>query len=615
MRQYRWQILALVVAGSIFAIAVGFRMFRQPDTPLEPTATPSNSEINEPASSEATQVVVSTPALAATLPDETAQVQAITTTRSGANTFVEAVVGNVQRLNPLLAIGNPVEEDITSLIFEGLVKTNDFGEPAAALAKSWTVSGNGLEYVFELRDDVLWQDGIPFNADDVIFTMALLADDTYPGPSQISAFWDTIETQKLGDYLVRFQLTQPLASFTDALSIGILPKHALDGIQASDLLNHPFNLSPIGTGPYQLASLRSADGETIDAVDLVAAPNYTSRSDASAYSVTYLRFSLFDTFEAAQTALANGQADGLATQTMAQRLQLINLPGVEAYTAIAPEVGMLIFNWNEPDDRKFFSEQRVRWALQLGLDREPAINAHLSNQAIVANGPLVPTSWAYLQDVSWPAVDLQRAQDFIQNISLLRQQSPDESEASTDETAVETPEEETADDTNTEAGVIYSFTIMVPQNDALVAIATDYAQRWQALNLSISVEAVDDAMYQQRLLDGDFDAAIVQYDLGADPDEYAYWHIGQAPDGLNYGAVADDRISELLERARRNPLGPNRLPLYHQFQSLFVERAIAIPLYYPLFTYAIRDNVDGVQMSFIGQPSDRFRTIADWQLN
>ncbi|MAU10993.1 MAG: hypothetical protein CL607_14315 [Anaerolineaceae bacterium] len=614
MRQYRWQILALVVAGSIFAIAVGFRMFRQPDTPVEPTATPTNSVTGEIATPATTQSEIATPAPAATLPNETAQVQAVTTTRSASNTFVEAVVGQVQRLNPLLAIGNRVEEDITSLIFEGLVKTNDFGEPSAALAKSWTVSGNGLEYVFELRDDVLWQDGIPFTADDVIFTMALLADETYPGPSQVSAFWETIEIEKLGDYLMRFQLTQPLASFADALSIGILPKHALDGIQASDLLNHPFNLSPIGTGPYQLASLRSADGEAIDAVDLVAAPNYASRSDAPAYDVTYLQFALFDTFDAAQTALANGQVDGLATQTMPQRLQLINLPGVEAYTAIAPEVGMLIFNWDEPDDRKFFSEQRVRWALQLGLDREPAINAQLSNQAIVANGPLVPTSWAYQQDLNWPGVDLQRAQDFIQNISLLRQ-TPAEDEAATDETDSEAPVEETAEDTSTESGVIYAFTIMVPQNDALIAIATDYAQRWQSLNLSISVEAVDDAVYQQRLLDGDFDADIVQYDLGSDPDEYAYWHIGQAPDGLNYGAVADDRISEILERARRNALGPNRLPLYHQFQSLFVERAIAIPLYYPLFTYAVRDNVDGVQMSFIGQPSDRFRTIADWRVN
>ncbi|MCA9889416.1 MAG: peptide ABC transporter substrate-binding protein, partial [Anaerolineae bacterium] len=66
---------------------------------------------------------------------------------------------------------------------------------------------------------------------------------------------------------------------------------------------------------------------------------------------------------------------------------------------------------------------------------------------------------------------------------------------------------------------------------------------------------------------------------------------------------------------RRDPMGPNRLPLYQSFQRLFVERAIAIPLYYPLFTYAVRDNISGVQLSFISQPSDRFRTLADWQIN
>jgi len=83
------------------------------------------------------------------------------------NVLVEALVGRIVKLNPLLATYNPVDRDITSLIFEGLTTTNEYGEIIPDLAESWVVSSDGLQYVVILRDDVLWQDGIPFTARDV----------------------------------------------------------------------------------------------------------------------------------------------------------------------------------------------------------------------------------------------------------------------------------------------------------------------------------------------------------------------------------------------------------------------------------------------------------------
>jgi peptide/nickel transport system substrate-binding protein len=205
-----------------------------------------------------------------------------------------------------------------------------------------------------------------------------------------------------------------------------------------------------------------------------------------------------------------------------------------------------------------------------------------------------------------------QAQSLIENISLVRQATTPE-EGDPEAAEGETPASEESEEAEAD-GPIYQFTILVPENDALIAIANDYAQRWAAINLDVNVESAPEDVYQQRLNDGDFDAVITQLPLNADPDVYAYWHVGQAPDGLNYGAVADDRVSELLERARRDANGMNRIALYHDFQRLFVERAIAIPLYHPLYTYAVSTNVENVQLGFIGTPEDRFRTLADWQL-
>src|SRR5262249_49265152 len=213
---------------------------------------------------------------------------------------------------PLFADLNLVDRDITSLIFEGLTRTNQYGEPEPALAKNWVISSDGLEYVVRLRDDVLWQDGVRFTAIDVIYTISLLQSSDFPGDSALGAFWRTVEVQQLGDDLIRFRLTQPLGSFLDELRIGILPEHALRGTTAAQLATHPFNLSPIGTGPYQLEALRSTGGSGVGIVDLRVAPVYRGRPEGqSGYAVERMSFYLFGSFDDALNALKSGSVDAL----------------------------------------------------------------------------------------------------------------------------------------------------------------------------------------------------------------------------------------------------------------------------------------------------------------
>jgi peptide/nickel transport system substrate-binding protein len=139
--------------------------------------------------------------------------------------YREGLVGRVQRLNPLFAVLNPVDRDISSLIFEGLIGTNQYGEYVPQLAASWLISSDGLEYVFRLRQDVLWQDGQPFAAADVATTIGFLQAPGSALPEDLTAFWRTVELELVDEYTVRFRLAQPLAAFLDYLRIGMLPAH------------------------------------------------------------------------------------------------------------------------------------------------------------------------------------------------------------------------------------------------------------------------------------------------------------------------------------------------------------------------------------------------------
>jgi peptide/nickel transport system substrate-binding protein len=587
LRGFRWQLLVFVMALALFVISL-FSRLSTPDQPTPPIATPDAS---------VPTVVVQTPA---TSTPGQPEVIAPTQVESGQPipTYREGLVGSIQRLNPLFTDLNPVDRDIISLIFEGLTRTNQYGEPEPDLAKSWIISSDSLEYIVQLRDDVLWQDGIPFTSADVVYTLSLLQSPDFPGDPDLGAFWRTVEIQPLGVNLIRFRLTQPLGSFLDALRIGILPEHALRGTTAAQIASHPFNLSPIGTGPYQLEALRSATGSTIQVVDLRVAPVYRARPEGqTGFALERLSFRLYETYDAALNALKAGELDALAARNRVERASLLNVPGENVHTALQPTLGVLIFNWAK-DSTRFFREQRVRIALQTGLDRGSIIERYLANQVVRADSPLFPGSWAYASDLPWPTPDATIARQMIENVNI-RPASP------------EATEEPVAPG----AGK-FTFRILTPDDPALVSVAGEIAAQWSQLGITVTVDAVDPATYQARLDSGDFDSALVELSLGdsADPDVYQFWDQGQYPDGKNYGGMDDVRLADLLERARRDPSGINRGILYDDFQRDFIERAIAIPLYYPLYTYATAPQVDGVQLGFIGSPASRFNTIRDWMI-
>lgn len=598
LRGIRWQMLAFVLAAVLFVAAFATRS----STPtLSPTQTPDVPGITPEA---ATAVAVTLPTDAPLVVDNTAPQNT-----AAAGTYREALVGAIQRLNPLFSSLNPVDRDITSLIFEGLTRTNEYGEPVPALADRWIISTDGLEYIVYLREDVLWQDGVPFTADDVIYTMGLLRDPRFPGAPELGAFWRTIETEQLGTHLVRFRLAQPLGAFLDRLTIGILPEHALRGTGAGQIATHPFNLAPIGTGPYQLMRIVTSDGVQPRAVELAASPVYRQRAERQEgnFAIQRITFILYSEFNTALNALATGEVDGFAARDRDERRSLFDLAlsgVVNLNNTVEPTVGMILYNWTR-ESTSFFREQRVRLALETGLDRSSAVERALPNLAVRTDSPLIPGNWSYLGSAALPAYDPAEAQQL-----LITAKERMERLAGDQPTPEGQPEA-------TPSSALFSFTILTPNTPSLSTLANEIATQWSQLGLDVRVEAVDIQLYESRLRSNDFDSAVVEFGFGGsgDPDVYAFWHEGQYPDGENYGGVNDRRISEILERARREPYNINRIAEYTRFQDEFIDRAIALPIYNPLYTFATSPAVRGVQLGYLSTPASRYENIGEWSIS
>src|SRR5262249_21552594 len=146
-------------------------------------------------------------------------------------------------------------------------------------------------------------------------------------------------------------------------------------------------------------------------------------------------------------------------------------------------------------------------------------------------------------------------------------------------------------------------------------MAQEIVKAWNGIGLHTQIVISDASSLKQRLTAGNFDAALVELDLSpsADPDPYSLCRQVPADGGLNFGGMNDRPTGKLAEQARSEVNGVYRTELYHQFQQTFCDRAVALLLYYPVYVYATDSRLEGIQLGYISDPSDRFRSIKNWR--
>src|SRR5690606_20219039 len=227
------------------------------------------------------------------------------------------------------------------------------------------------------------------------------------------------------------------------------------------------------------------------------------------------------------------------------------------------------------------------------------VHGALARQALVADSPILPGTWAYNQGLVPPATGADQAAQLLDEAGWLMEGSTRARE-----------EEELA------------FTLLVSDRDVDRQIGEAIAEQWRAIGVDVELDVLDAAELIEELQSVDengqrnFDAALVEFGQGriADPDPYPFWHESQAVEGQNYSGFVDHDMSEALEIARKDPNGVRRADEYRNFQQMFVERAAAVLLYNPVYHYAVSCQVQGVNVTLLVDPSDRFRSLHEWHI-
>jgi len=506
--------------------------------------------------------------------------------------YSEALIGDFNRLNPVLDYANPVDQDVNRLIFSTLLRFDDRGLPINDLIESMGISQSGQNYNISLRQDAVWHDGQPLTSSDVVFTIELLRSEELPIPDDIRSLWQEIEVEEMDDHTIQFRLPEPFAPFLDYLTFGILPDHILGDISPADITDSDFNMQPVGSGPYRFDRFE-VENDRISGVVLSAFEEYYQGSPF----IEQFIFKYYPDSQAAIDAYQAGDVLGVSRITNDILQSALAEPDLNLHSGQVPLLSTIFLNLDDPQV-PFFQDAEIRRALLMGIDRQRIITQLNDGQATLAHGPIFPGSWAYYDGVEKIEFDPEGA---INNLRAAGYSIPASGNP------VRTNEE----------GQSLEFDLVYPQDDKNEQIAAAIAADWEALGVQANLEPVDpDALIDDYLDPRNYQAALVEINLtrSPDPDPYPFWDQAQISGGQNYSQWNDRQASEYLEEARIQLDRSERIRLYNNFQVRFASELPALPLFYPIYNYGIDQRVNGVTIGSLYQPSDRFADVIKWFL-
>ena len=494
--------------------------------------------------------------------------------------YTEGVMRASERINPLFAGANQTDADLAALIFSGLVRLGPDGTPQPDLAERWEITGNGQSYVFHLRHGVAWQDGDTFDADDVVFTYKTIADPGFKGDPGLAQLMQGVVVSARDPLTVEFKLEQAYAPFLAYLTVGILPRHLLTKLDQNGLFNAPFNLRPVGTGPYVLKT------RTDDSVVLAPNPTYyLGPPHISTFELTS-----FPDAPSLTAALRAGSIDGavLAPDAAPADLQFLR----DDRRFVMRDLTSTSYFTIELDTRSpIFADKSVRRALLQGLNRQSLVDDTLGGRGAVVDTGIPTQSWAS-SGVDLPPFDPGAAASALERAGWSRG----------------------SDGVRRKGDDRLSFPLSTTNDPQRVAVAQNIAKQWEAIGVDAQVQPLSAASFiDEQLLPRKFEAALVAIDPGPDPDPYPFWHSSQiAPPGRNLANYSEARIDDKLERGRQTTDIARRKELYAQFEDYLAAALPALPLYVPVYAYVQSTRVRGFEESPLFTPASRFANVTQW---
>ena len=279
-------------------------------------------------------------------------------------------------LDPTAGAAAAIDEITYANIFEGLTRIDETGAVKPALAKSWTISDDGLTYSFALREGVTFHDGTSFEADDVVFSLnRARGENSVNAQKALFAAIDTVTAKD--PHTVEITLKQPAGNLLFNLGWGDAAIVAPESAETN-------KTKPVGTGPFTFDKWVKGDS-----IRLAKNPAYWGE----AAKLDKATFKIVGDAAAALASLMAGDVDAYPIFPAPEML-----PQLEADPRFAVVVGTTegetILATNNKAEH--FSDIRVRKAMAHAIDRQALIDGAMFGYGTLIGSHFAPHNPAYV---------------------------------------------------------------------------------------------------------------------------------------------------------------------------------------------------------------------------
>ena len=501
-------------------------------------------------------------------------------------TLTEGIIGTPRFINPVLA-SSDTDRDLMALTYSGLLRPDNKGRLINDLAEKYDISEDGLVYTFTLKPNLLWQDGEPVIADDIIFTIEKIKDPSMKSPKR--AGWEGVSAEKINDKTIRFTLKKSYAPFLENTTIGILPSHVWKNMSSDQIASSEMNMKPVGSGPYKISGIKRNSVGIISSYELNSNKNFVLGKP----NIKKIIMKFYPSEKDLLTAYQKGEVEAINAVTP-QELEKIKTNN-NVKSLYLSRIFSLFFNQN---NAKVLTKKEIRQALNLSVDRKKIIDDVLKGFGAELFYPLPAGTFGAMSKSETDAYSLDDAKELLDKNGW---------KMNTGEKVLE----------KKIGKELFKFSFSISTSDAPELKETAYLLKsmWEKIGAKVEVKIFETGDLSQNVIrPRKYDALLFGEIVGRDPDPFAFWHSSQRNDpGLNVAIYTNIKVDKLLEEARSIQDETKRADKYKEFQKEVSTDIPAIFLFSPKFIYVIPKNLKGTnEMESVMVPSERFSMVHQW---
>ncbi len=443
--------------------------------------------------------------------------------------------------------------------------------------------------LFHLRQDVRFHDGHPFDAGDVKFTYEAIMN-----PRNISPRTSDYEPIKRVDILdphtVQVTYKRLYSPAINAWTMGILPEHLLhaaalekemaerglsDAARASfGMRDSQFNRRPVGAGPF-----RFVEWQGDEFIHLTRNADYWERSPE--YEQYYFR--VIPELLTQEVEFKSGAIDIYGVQPH----QVARYKQEEAYQSFSSSgFGYSYIGYNNRNP--LFADKRVRRALGMALNVDEIITYLLYGEGEQITGPYPRQTEWYNPTITPLPYDPEGAQRLLEEVGWQRN----------------------AEGWLEKAGQLFEFNLITNNGNLIRANIMTIAQdAWKKIGVKCHTQVFEWAVFLQDFVNtGSFDAVVLGWSMGIDPDLYQIFHSSQAgPQQLNFVGYNSPEADELIVRIRQEYDRDQQRALAHRLHAVIAQDQPYTFLYVGLATRVLDKKIVLVEREDAGR--ERYEKI------